>query len=84
MRQHAVHEVHAQHAQRFLLLLRGRVVHAHVEHDGGGFRVGVRLELDAEPAVALVVPAKGARDDGVGKREKGGGVAALRDDKGGG
>ena len=76
-RQHGVDQVHPEHSQGLLLLLGCRVEHPHVDHDRRRRFPGLGLELDAEPAVALVVAAEGARDDGVGKGEEGRVLAAL-------
>ena len=57
-RQHAVDQVHAQHAQRLLLLLRRRVEHAHVDHHRRGrvaWPVGWNL-TPSQPWHSLFLP----------------------------
>jgi hypothetical protein len=74
----AMDQVHADDAER--LLLRGilEVEHADVDEDLLVGSARPRLELDAHPAVALVVAAETAGRHRVGKREERGAAAAPR------
>ena len=72
----AVEQVDADDAERLLLQRGLGVDQAHVDDDARGLVARAALELDAHPAMAVVVAAKGARGHGIGEREEGGGVAA--------
>ena len=72
----AVQQVHADHAEGFLLERGLGVEHPHVDEDLGWFVARAGLEFHAHPAVAFVAALEAAGDHGVGKGEEGGGVAA--------
>lgn len=71
----AVDQVDAQHAERLLLARGRRVLQVAVDDDVGRRLVGPRLEADADPAAAGLVPRVAPRGDGVGESEEGGAVA---------
>ena len=66
----AVDEVHAEHAQRFLLMGVLLFQQADVQNDFARLAVKFRLEANAHPAVTLLLPRKAVRSHGVGEREE--------------
>jgi hypothetical protein len=61
-----VNQVHADHAERFLLALGFFVERPHMNDDGGGIAVVMNLKFNSEPALAFVA----LRGDGVGENKK--------------
>ncbi len=72
----AVEKVHPDDAEGFLLQLVLVVQHAHVDDDLAVLIARMRLELDADPPVAVVGPGEVTRRHGVRESEEGRGVTA--------
>ena len=73
----AVDEVHADDPERLLLLHVFLIEHPHVDDDLVRLRARVRLEADAQPAVALARGGVALGRDGVGEGEKAGAPARV-------
>jgi hypothetical protein len=65
-----VQQVHADDAEGFLLPRVFLVQHAHVDGDFGGLLARLRLETQAQPAVAFLLPSEPVSGNGVGKDEE--------------
>ena len=74
----AVKQIHADDAERFLLIDIGFIEHAHVDDDLARLAARLRLKTNAEPAVRFVVLLETARRHRVGKNEKCSLIAELR------
>ena len=66
----AVKQIHADHAERFLLIDIGLVEHADVDDDLARFRARARLKPNPEPAVRFVVLFEAAGRDRVRENKK--------------
>jgi hypothetical protein len=70
LQERRVHEVDAEDADRLLLRRRRRVEQVDVRQDLRRRRARLRLELDADPAAAVLADAVTPRRDRVGEREE--------------
>src|ERR1039457_4606886 len=70
MIERSIKEIHADHAQRFLLVDVRLVEHAHVNDDLARVAARLCLKTNAKPAVRFVVLLETARCHRVGENEK--------------
>src|SRR5262249_62269374 len=71
-----VRKIDADDAERFLLSRGILVEEKHVDENIGGCATGLRLESDAEPALAVLVARIASRGNRVGENEEGASIAA--------
>src|SRR5262245_27384186 len=76
MKEGRVRKIDADDAERFLLSRGILVEEKHVDENIGGRAAGLRLESDAEPALAVLVPRIASRGNRVGENEEDASIAA--------
>src|SRR5664279_3176182 len=70
MIERSIKQIHADHAERFLLIDVRLVEHAHVDDDLSRVAASLRLKTNAKPAMRFVVLLEAARRYRVGENEK--------------